>query len=288
MPELPEVETVRQGLAKWVAGRTIDTVEVRHPRAIRRHMPGDEHFAAMLRGRTDPRRRPARQVPVAAAGLRRRDHRPPRHERPAADASRPSAEDEIAPAGPVHLHRRRAAAALRRPAHVRRPVGLRGRRGAAGRDRAHRPRPDGPALRRRGVRRRAAQEAHRGQAGAARPDADLRGGQHLRRRGVVARPAARRAADRRADQAGGTPAARPRPRRAGRGDRRRRHQLRRAVRQRQRAERLLRPVAERVRAGGRAVPALRHADPPRAVHEPVVVQLSALPARGPAGGPRGR
>jgi formamidopyrimidine-DNA glycosylase len=52
LPELPEVETVRQGLAKWVAGRTIETVEVRHPRAIRRHLPGDEHFAAVLKGRT--------------------------------------------------------------------------------------------------------------------------------------------------------------------------------------------------------------------------------------------
>ena len=52
MPELPEVETVRQGLAKWVTGRRISTVEVRHPRAIRRHLPGDEHFAAVLRGRT--------------------------------------------------------------------------------------------------------------------------------------------------------------------------------------------------------------------------------------------
>jgi formamidopyrimidine-DNA glycosylase len=52
VPELPEVETVRQGLAKWVAGRTIETVEVRHPRAIRRHLPGDEHFAAVLKGRT--------------------------------------------------------------------------------------------------------------------------------------------------------------------------------------------------------------------------------------------
>lgn len=52
MPELPEVETVRQGLATWVAGRTIQTVEVRHPRAIRRHLPGDAHFIAMLRGRT--------------------------------------------------------------------------------------------------------------------------------------------------------------------------------------------------------------------------------------------
>ena len=52
MPELPEVETVRQGLAKWVAGRTIAAVEVHHPRAIRRHLPGDAHFIAVLTGRT--------------------------------------------------------------------------------------------------------------------------------------------------------------------------------------------------------------------------------------------
>ncbi|GID25729.1 bifunctional DNA-formamidopyrimidine glycosylase/DNA-(apurinic or apyrimidinic site) lyase [Paractinoplanes brasiliensis] len=52
MPELPEVETVRQGLAKWVVGRTIQAVEVRHPRAIRRHLTGDAHFIALLTGRT--------------------------------------------------------------------------------------------------------------------------------------------------------------------------------------------------------------------------------------------
>ncbi|RZU49793.1 DNA-(apurinic or apyrimidinic site) lyase [Krasilnikovia cinnamomea] len=52
MPELPEVETVRQGLDTWVTGRTIASVEVRHPRAIRRHLPGDAHFAAVLTGRT--------------------------------------------------------------------------------------------------------------------------------------------------------------------------------------------------------------------------------------------
>jgi formamidopyrimidine-DNA glycosylase len=59
MPELPEVETVRAGLARWVAGRTIATVEVRHPRAIRRHLPGSAHFAATLTGRkiVDVRRR---------------------------------------------------------------------------------------------------------------------------------------------------------------------------------------------------------------------------------------
>jgi formamidopyrimidine-DNA glycosylase len=51
VPELPEVETVRQGLAKWVAGRTIETVEVYHPRSIRRHLPGDAHFSAVLAGR---------------------------------------------------------------------------------------------------------------------------------------------------------------------------------------------------------------------------------------------
>ena len=37
MPELPEVEVVRRGLARWVAGRTVAAVEVAHPRAVRRH-----------------------------------------------------------------------------------------------------------------------------------------------------------------------------------------------------------------------------------------------------------
>ncbi len=59
MPELPEVETVREGLSRWVTNRRIASVEVRHPRAIRRHLPGAEHFAAVLAGRTilDARRR---------------------------------------------------------------------------------------------------------------------------------------------------------------------------------------------------------------------------------------
>ena len=52
MPELPEVETVREGLAKWVSGRRVESVEVRHPRAIRRHITGDVHFIALLTGRT--------------------------------------------------------------------------------------------------------------------------------------------------------------------------------------------------------------------------------------------
>ena len=51
MPELPEVETVRRGLAQWVVGRTISSVEVRHPRAVRRHLAGAADFTAALTGR---------------------------------------------------------------------------------------------------------------------------------------------------------------------------------------------------------------------------------------------
>jgi formamidopyrimidine-DNA glycosylase len=52
VPELPEVEVVRRGLEQWVAGRTVATVEVHHPRAVRRHLEGTEHFVAALAGRT--------------------------------------------------------------------------------------------------------------------------------------------------------------------------------------------------------------------------------------------
>ncbi|MFD5148894.1 bifunctional DNA-formamidopyrimidine glycosylase/DNA-(apurinic or apyrimidinic site) lyase [Streptomyces sp. NPDC058401] len=59
MPELPEVEVVRRGLERWVAGRTVEAVEVLHPRAVRRHEGGGADFAARLTGRTFgvPRRR---------------------------------------------------------------------------------------------------------------------------------------------------------------------------------------------------------------------------------------
>ncbi|MCW2897990.1 MAG: formamidopyrimidine-DNA glycosylase [Streptosporangiaceae bacterium] len=52
MPELPEVEVVRRGLDTWVAGRTIESVTVLHPRAVRRHLAGPADFAARLAGRT--------------------------------------------------------------------------------------------------------------------------------------------------------------------------------------------------------------------------------------------
>ncbi|MGI5213639.1 bifunctional DNA-formamidopyrimidine glycosylase/DNA-(apurinic or apyrimidinic site) lyase [Plantactinospora sp. CA-290183] len=59
MPELPEVETVREGLSRWVTGRRIAGVEVLHPRAVRRHPAGGGHFAAVLAGQVivDVRRR---------------------------------------------------------------------------------------------------------------------------------------------------------------------------------------------------------------------------------------
>ena len=51
MPELPEVETVRQGLQRHVVGRTIDKVSVLHPRAVRRHLAGPADFSDALAGR---------------------------------------------------------------------------------------------------------------------------------------------------------------------------------------------------------------------------------------------
>ncbi|MHC6221342.1 bifunctional DNA-formamidopyrimidine glycosylase/DNA-(apurinic or apyrimidinic site) lyase [Arthrobacter sp. MMS24-S77] len=48
MPELPEVEVVRRGLARWVRGRTITSVDVLDPRSIRRHGLGTEDFIGNL------------------------------------------------------------------------------------------------------------------------------------------------------------------------------------------------------------------------------------------------
>jgi formamidopyrimidine-DNA glycosylase len=51
VPELPEVEVVRQGVERWVAGRTIESATVLHPRAARRHTEGPADLAARLTGR---------------------------------------------------------------------------------------------------------------------------------------------------------------------------------------------------------------------------------------------
>ncbi len=51
MPELPEVEVVRRGLAAHVTGRTLRRVELLGGRVARRHVPGPEDLAARLTGR---------------------------------------------------------------------------------------------------------------------------------------------------------------------------------------------------------------------------------------------
>jgi formamidopyrimidine-DNA glycosylase len=51
VPELPEVEVVRRGLETHVVGHRFATVEVLHPRPVRRHLAGAEQFVAALIGR---------------------------------------------------------------------------------------------------------------------------------------------------------------------------------------------------------------------------------------------
>ena len=51
MPELPEVEVVRRGLAPYLTGTRISRVSVEDPRSVRRHVSGPVDFAATLAGR---------------------------------------------------------------------------------------------------------------------------------------------------------------------------------------------------------------------------------------------
>ena len=176
--------------------------------------------------------------------------------------------------------RRRRRAALRRPADVRRPR----RSPPDGADLppeiAHIARdPIDPlfdddafvaAVRRRSLRH---------QAHPARPDRRVRGRQHLRRRGAVARAAARRPARRQAPPRGR--AARCSPRSA--------QVMAAALDQGGTSfdalyvnvngrERLLRPVAARLRAGGAALRPVRDPDRAGVLHEPFVVLLPGLSA----------
>ncbi|WP_294628329.1 bifunctional DNA-formamidopyrimidine glycosylase/DNA-(apurinic or apyrimidinic site) lyase [uncultured Rothia sp.] len=51
MPELPEVETVRAGIADHSLSRPVRSVRVVDARSLRRHLPGPAHFEAALTGR---------------------------------------------------------------------------------------------------------------------------------------------------------------------------------------------------------------------------------------------
>jgi formamidopyrimidine-DNA glycosylase len=50
MPELPEVETVRAGLAEFMTGAHIDEVEIFDSRSLKRHQPGPTDFVKTLTG----------------------------------------------------------------------------------------------------------------------------------------------------------------------------------------------------------------------------------------------
>lgn len=52
MPELPEVESVRLGLERYLVGARVDGVEVHDERSLRRQDGGAQAFRAALRGRT--------------------------------------------------------------------------------------------------------------------------------------------------------------------------------------------------------------------------------------------
>ena len=212
--------------------------------------PAARTSPASLAGRTVHRRPPPGQVPVAAAGQRRRGRRPPRHVRAAAAATgrrRPTRRtcgsgSASTTTGPS------CASSTSAPS-----AGWRSREGGAElpAEIAHIARdPMDPdfsdadfvaALRRRRTEVKRAlldQTLISGVGNIYADEALWRAGLHgARPTDALTRPAA-------------APAARPRPGRARRGARAGRHQLRRALRQRQRRERLLRPVAERLRPGG--------------------------------------
>jgi formamidopyrimidine-DNA glycosylase len=71
LPELPEVEVVRAGLAPAAAGARVDRVRVLEPRSLRRHPGPSEDFADRLTGATfaEPQRRGKFMwIPVVSTG----------------------------------------------------------------------------------------------------------------------------------------------------------------------------------------------------------------------------
>lgn len=52
MPELPEVETVRAGLAEYLTGAKVTAVEVLDSRSLKRHHPGVQDFINVMTGAT--------------------------------------------------------------------------------------------------------------------------------------------------------------------------------------------------------------------------------------------
>ena len=295
MPELPEVEIVRRGLDRWVAGRTVAAAEVLHPRAARRHLAGPDDVVARLLGRTvlgACRRGKYLWLPLSAPGI-------PGEPGGAALLGHLGMSGQLLvlppgePTGP-HLRARLSFTDGGRELRyvdqrtfgglsVEPLVGPPG--GEVPAAIAHIARdPLDPAFddaaftaalrrRRTGLKRALLDQSLVSGIGNIYADEALwRARLHYARpTETLTRPGVARLL---AGVRGG----------AGRGAGGRRHVVRLAVRRRQRRERLLRPVAGRLRPAGRAVPPVRHPDPPRPVHEPLVLHLPALPAP-PAPGP---
>ena len=263
-----------------------------HPRAVRRHPPGGADFAARLAGRTVTGGPPPRQVPVARPGRRGPTgddavlaHLGMSGQMLVADPGRAGREAPADPAsGSPTTGRSCGSSTSARSAGCRCTRWCRRSGGGLlpAADRAHRPRPDGPGVR---PRRRGGRACAAGAPGSSarcwtRPWSPA---------SATSTPTRRSGGP--GCTAPGPPSGSPGPqgravlaaasRGDGRGAGRGRHLVRRAVRQRQRGVGLLRPLAGRLRAGRPAVPALRHPDPPRPVHEPQQLHLPALPAPPP-------
>ena len=143
MPELPEVEVVRRGLASGVTGRQIARVRVLHPRPVRRHLTGPADFELQTTGRTlaEPRRRGKYLWLPFTDGDAILAHLGMSGQFRLADADAP-----LVPNTRIifSFHRRRAWPAVHRSAHVRWAFALPRRCRAAARDRPHRSRPVRP------------------------------------------------------------------------------------------------------------------------------------------------
>ena len=294
MPELPEVEVVRAGLARHVVGATITSVEVLHPRPVRRDPRGPAGFAAALGGRRieDARRRgkylwlpldngDALLGHLGMSGqllVQPRDSEPERHLRVRIGLE----------GGPGATGLRQAQSKDLRFVDQRMFGGLSVSAGGAelppeiahiARDPLD-PEFDDDAFVAR-VRRRASgikrqlldQNLISGVGNIYADEALWRARLHGERAGEKLTGAQVRELLRHS------------PRRDERGPRAGRDVVRRALRQRQRRVRLLRPVAARLRQGGRALRPVRSTGAAGGLHEPVVVLLPGLPA-GPACPPR--
>ena len=282
VPELPEVEVVRAGLERHVLRRRVVIgVEVLHPRPVRRDPRGPAGFAAALAGRRiEAVRRRGKYLWLAL-------------------------DNGDALLGHLGMSGQMLAAAARAlptsgtcgcgsSLGAGRPLRdcASSTSGCSGACWSPRAAPTCPPRSRTSPATRSTRSSTtttfaaprapaylRDQAAAAGPDPGLRGRQHLRRRGAVARRAARRPAGGPAHPGAGAASVLGQARAVmtealGAG----RDVLRRALRQRQRRVRLLRPLAARLRPRGRAVRPVRYADPADRLHEPLVVLLPRLPA----------